>query len=357
MSVWDWIGEFREETHRSGDRDRTRLLQLYESASNYCRSDPDIMLGLLNEGRALAERLGEAWWVLFYDHWRLQALLHFKGDYREAVDIAVRATLEARKPQYANLPQRVCLHEDLIHAYVGVDPEGHAERITQALDYMTKEVKQDVECRFCIQQCRSEFALRRERWEEAKAASLSLLAMADDEPNRHTATFHSIDACADLCAAALALEDWETLRTWANAGEEMAQGKDDKILTLARFLVWKAILARRDGDEERARRLLRGARSRVGRVKAFAGEKFYDAWSAYHEQGAEWDAAFKVREVELAAILGKGRLDHEARCRLKRCRLLAKLGQPLDEERQRAREAAHRLKSPQKYLEELDKMA
>ena len=181
MGVWDWINEFNAQAEERCDRNRVRLRQLYESASNYDRSNPDVMLGLLAEGRALAQQLDQPWWVLFFDHWRLQALMHFKYDYRAVRDLAIQATLEARKPQYAQLPQRLCLHEDLIFAYVGTDPEGHAEQIQQALDYMRQEVSTDLECRFCVQNCRSEFAMQRGKLDEAEAASLQLLAMTDAE--------------------------------------------------------------------------------------------------------------------------------------------------------------------------------
>ncbi len=60
---------------------------------------------------------------------------------------------------------------------------------------------------------------------------------------------------------------------------------------------------------------------------------------------------------ELAAIRNKGRLDAESRCRLKRCRLLARLGRPLDEEMASAREAAGKLKNPTPRLVELDAIA
>src|SRR5262249_62189290 len=99
MSVWDWVIEFNAEAEARGDRDRQRLLPIFENASKFAKTDPDVMLGLLAEGRALAQQLDETWWVLFFDHWRLQALLHFKYDYRDVMDAAVQATPEARQPQ------------------------------------------------------------------------------------------------------------------------------------------------------------------------------------------------------------------------------------------------------------------
>jgi hypothetical protein len=356
MSVWDWINEFDNAARANGDRERLRLRQLFDNASRFDKSDPDVMLGLLAEGKALAQQLDEPWWVLFFDHWRLQALLHFKFDYRDVMDVAVQATLEARKPQYAELPQRVCLHEDLIYAYVGTDPEGHAERIGQALDYMQQHVGPDLDCRFCVQGCCTQFALQRGRLDEAQSAALTMLAMTDAERNRWTADHYAIDAYADLCAIAFGRGDWDALREWAVAGEDAARRRD-KQMELARFLAWRALLERRAGDEELARRLFRAATSRVARLRAMPGEPYYDAVCAYHEACGEPGAALTARDHELKAIAGKGRLTHETRCRLKRCRLLAQMGLPLEEDLRAAREVAGKLRHPEKYLVELDSLA
>jgi hypothetical protein len=355
MSVWDWIIEFNAEAEANGDRERLRLLPIFENASKFSKTDPDVMLGLLAEGKALAQQLDEPWWVLFFDHWRLQALLHFKYDYRNVMDIAVQATLEARKPQYAELPQRVCLHEDLIYAYVGTDPEGHAERIGQALEYMQQHVGPDLDCRFCVQGCCTQFALQRGRLDEAQAAALKMLAMTDAERSAATADHYAIDAYADLCAIAFERGDWDALAEWAAAGEETARRRD-KHLELAKFLAWRALLERRAGDDEAARRRFRAATSRAGRLKAMPGESYYDALCAYHELGGEPGAALTARDQELNAIAGKGRLAHETRCRLKRCRLLARMGLPLGEDLRAAREAAGKLRHPEKYLEEIERI-
>jgi hypothetical protein len=356
MSVWDWVIEFNERAEADGDGDRMRLLQTYENASKFAKTDPDVMLGLLAEGRALAQQLGEPWWVLFFDHWRLQALLHFKYDYRDVMDLAVQATLEARKPPYAELPQRVCLHEDLIYAYVGTDPEGHAERIGQALEYMQGQVGPDLDCRYCVQGCCAQFALQRGRLDEAQAASLKMLAMTDAEASRSTADHYALDAYADLCTVAFERGDWDALAEWAEAGEDTARRRD-KQLELAKFLAWRALLERRAGHGDAARRLFRAATSRVARLKAVPGESYYDALCAFHELGGEPGAALTVRDQELRVIAGKGRLAHEARCRLKRCRLLAQMGLPLAEDLAAARAASGKVRHPEKYLEELARLA
>ena len=54
--------------------------------------------------------------------------------------------------------------------------------------------------------------------------------------------------------------------------------------------------------------------------------------------------------------MGKGQLAYECQVRLKRCRLLARMGQPLDEEVTAARAAAARLRAPDWYLGQLERI-
>jgi hypothetical protein len=353
MGVWDWVIDFNRNAEETGDRERQRLLQLFENASNFNHSDPDVMLGLLAEGRALAQALNEPWWVLFFDHWRLQALLHFKCDYRTVPELATKSALEARKPLYSQLPQRVCLHEDLIYAFVGTDPEGHQERIRQALDYMSQEVGPDLDCRYCVQGCRARFAMECGRPEEAQAAANQLLAMTDAESSRSTADHFAMDAYDIHCDLAFQRGDWKALAEWATAGEEAARRRA-KDRDLAKFLAWQALLARIGGQEDRARRLARGAASRIARLKSVPAESYFDGLCAYHEKGGELEDALRLRDQELATVVGKDRLLQETRCRIKRCRLLAQMGRLTPEDVIAARTAAARLRHPKKYLADIE---
>lgn len=353
MSIWDWIHEFLAEAEANGDEERLELIEHAHRASDFGKEEPDLNLAALNEGRALAQRLQEPWWILFFDHWRLQVLLHYKRDYREVLDIAVKATLEARKPTYAQFPQRVCLHEDLINAYLGIDPLGHQDAIASAMDYMNDEIPEDVECQFCARSCRTEFELVRGQLEEAEKSAKITLEMADDYWNPSTAEHHSGAACAHLCTIAYQRKDWAALQEWATLGEELNRNDDDD-LGLATQMLWLALVARSQGDSDRAKRLRHRAVSKVKRVRSIPSSDYYDALAAYHEYGGELDKAVRVRERELARINGKGRYHDEAQAQLKRCTLLSTMGQLEDAQRQECRESVEKLRDPSPWIQKLD---
>ena len=52
----------------------------------------------------------------------------------------MQAALEVRKPQYAAYDGRTGLFDNLIAAYLGIDPGGYADSVLQAMDYLDKEV-------------------------------------------------------------------------------------------------------------------------------------------------------------------------------------------------------------------------
>jgi hypothetical protein len=353
MSVWDWVREFRRDAALRGDAARLRLCRLENDFGDFMETDPDRSLALLEEGRRLALTINEPRWALFFDHWRLQVLLHHKCDYRTAADLAVRAALEARKPQFADLPQRNCLQEDLINCYLGVDPVGHEGLIEQALSFMEQEVAPDMECRFCLATCRTRFERARGRPEAARVAGLRALAMAESDGEAH----YAANAYSHLCHLAFLAGDDDSLRLWAPAGEELARALANKQSELAAFVLWQALLARRDGDEERGRRLVRAATARMGRLKAPPGEAYFDAWAAYHEQGGNLLGAVQVRDRQLATVVNTGQAAYEARVRLGRCRLLARLARLTDADLDEARAAAAKLRSPAAVLAELDRLA
>lgn len=355
MSIWDWIYEYAAEVEMAEDEQRMQIVDLAHEASSYGKREPELNLARLNEGRALAKQLNESWWVLFFDHWRLQVLMHYIRDFTSVLEIAVEATLEARKPSYALFPQRICLHEDLINAYLGIDPIGHADAISQAMIYMADEVPEDVECRFCAEGCRTEFALVRNDLEEAEESARLTLEMADQSDLYSAAQHHSASACDHLCMIAHLRENREAMKEWAEMGEELSRQEDDQI-GIATHLLWQALLARQDGDERTARRKRHRAVTRAKRVRSVPGAYFYNALCAYHEAGGDLEKSLRAREHELARCKGRGRFFDESQLQLKRCRLLARMGQLTEGHLAEAREAIQKLRQPEPLLIELEQL-
>jgi hypothetical protein len=347
--------EFEMHARESGDKERVRLAQLHGQAYGYRQNDPDRMLQLVEEGRRLALRLREPWWVLFYDHWKVETLIYYKDDYREVVDLAVKATLELRKPTFENYPLRFGIYCNLVAAYLCVDPRGHADSIREALAYLQTQVPPEGGDRYLLQARRHWFAYEIGDLEEARALALEELALADSDDDRHTARHHEVDTYKALCWIAFRASDHEALAAWATTGEERARAIGYRY-ELSLFLLWQALCALHSGCDELATRLVRQGTAQMARLGQPPGESYYDALAAYHEIGERNEVAWEVRERELATTLGKGQLAYECLVRLKRVRLLKKLSWPMEAEIQAVHESAAKLRAPEWYQGELQRV-
>lgn len=347
MSVWTWVIDYQQEVLADPNPDRSRMAALYQEALDHQESDPDLALRLLSEGRRLAQTLDEPRWVLFYEHWTLQVLLFHADDYRRVRDLAVRSTLEASKPQHADLPQRICLHEDLIYAHVGIDPVGFADDIEKALAYMGKEITDDLECRNCLQGCRTIFEFGRGDLDAAERSGLMELEIADAYGRDH----YIAEACNHLCRVAAARADFEALDRWADLGTATARaaGRERE---MADFRMWQAVALRGLGEEEEAQRSYRRARSRMKNL-AQPSDAFVDGRRLYHEMAEDLETALRVVEREIHRLEGRGRFHRLARLHLERCRLHRDLASATPQHFQAARAAIEMLRRPEAERAEL----
>ena len=350
MDVWTWVNHYREEARRAGDAERVRMTLIQREAYAYREMEPPRMMAMLQEGRALAQRLREPWWVLFFEFWRTEAIIHYLGDFTPLLDQAVATALEARKPLYDQHPLRFAIYGHLTAAYLYIDPRGYQQEIETALADLEKMLPDIVEERYIFLGRRCTLAEELGRLDEAVAINDRSLALLDGYPNP---LHHQIGYHATACRLHQRRGDWTALAACATTGEALARRKPAK-RALAKFLLWRALWSRHEGDEEQARRLWRSATAQMARLGAPPGESYYDALCAYHELGGNLAGALKVRNRHLAELQGKGMLSTECDAHIKRCRLLATMGRLGAADLAAARAAAMRLRAPAHYLEQIE---
>ncbi|MBX9678600.1 MAG: hypothetical protein K2X38_07530 [Gemmataceae bacterium] len=348
MNIWSWILEFQQRARAEGDVERAALLDDFQSALETKDTDPDRTLSLLEQSRAKAKVLDEPKWMLFFDHWILQTQLFFRRDYRNLLDHAVKASMEACKSVHRDLPQRVCIHEDLIHAYVGIDPVGYADRIAKALDFMKGEAHPHAECQHCILGCRASFESEMGRFDASREIGEEKLRKALDEGSDH----HSANAYSHLADLAVKRQDWEAALELAKQMESRAQ-RSDRDAVQSQALVYQALALRKLGREEEA--LVRYGRA-VARIKRLAipSNEIYATIAHFYESAGDDAKALRFREKQFKVHGNRGRLLHDFRNLKERCRLLARLGRLQESDVAEARAAAAKLRHAEKYLAELD---
>src|SRR5579875_3115350 len=106
--MWTWAFAAAEKASARHDQQRITMIRLLLNGGEQMEGDFDLGLAALDKGRGIADRLGEHWWVILFDHWRLQLLLK-KGDYPTARTLLMQLATEVRKPRYEGLGLRVCI--------------------------------------------------------------------------------------------------------------------------------------------------------------------------------------------------------------------------------------------------------
>lgn len=378
MNIWDWTDEWAAKAYESEDDGLIELYQTLFANMRLMHSNPDAAAGNLASNAEAARRRGEVWWALLNEHWRLQVLLNCSRDYGAALDVAVRAAVEARKPIAAGLPQRVCLHEDLISTYIGIDAQGHAGLIQDALDYMEREVDPAAECYYCLLGLKREFAMEMGRYGEC--AQFSFQVLSEFQKDVRYRDHHGPFVFATLCRVALSIrfgpppeedaeedpaavfrEQVENLLAWAVTGENVAVKEAHERIRPA-LTMWHAVAARLYADklgetnlEEIGdhQELYKSAHRMAASLTAPPDDGFYSGWRTYHDYFGEWEGSLASTDAMLAGLAGKGRRSREARGEFYRCFALWNLERLTSADVDRAEAAARLLVQGEQMLADL----
>jgi hypothetical protein len=350
-TLWDWIYASTAQIRAEGNPQKIMMCQCLWKASPYRDTNPDQAIELYQHGRELAEQFGEAWWALLHDHWQLQTLIYHKRDLNAALELAVKAAVEARKPMYAEFPQRICLHEDLIGAYIYSDPDGYSSAIQESLDYMAAEITPDLDCRFCLQEMRCTFLSMLENYESLSEVATTYLSMVNPAQEAH----HSSSAYIYLCELAYRKKDWTALLDLAAQGEKLSK-KSNRTLVIAEFQAWQALACRQSGDVEGAKHFYIASLTTMKNLTSSPERNYYEAHTAFHELQGEYAQALKVQQHRLHTLQGGGQIFEECQCRLRICALMIRMGQPVEAEIAAARESAQKLANPARFIAALDQM-
>jgi hypothetical protein len=357
MDIWGWILARRKEYVAVGDEDRIHLTTAWTRAFPFRESNPDEAVAILSEACVLADQLGESWWSLLLHYWRLMAVMQFKRDFRQAVELGVRDAVLASKPENLAFPGRHGIYSNLLDAYLGVDPVGYAEPIRETIAFLDRDVAVGAdEDRYQLLASVRQFNIYLGNLDVAHDAALETMRLIDDDPDAHQGYHYTTFNASHLCWIAHHRRDWPALADAAEMGETAARTVGHQ-MELCEFLAWQAVLARRDGDELRARRLFTTAASRLARLRMPPESGYPEAIAYFHELAGDLDRALQTRDQELAAVRGTGRFAYECDVHLKRAVLLAKLDRLTVSDLDAARAAARQLRKPEHALAEIETLS
>ncbi len=346
--------DFHFNAVQNGDAQRQQLAILWERSVELSYERPDQKLAILDQAGALARRLNEPYWELFFDHWKIEVLLYEKHQPAAALKLAARAAFEVRKPIYDAFAYRPQITLSLTACYLKTDPIGYEKPLREAFEYARQQCQADDELRPYFAQQWSRF-LEAVGASDAVEANWQHLYAAYQSGTEHYVLFALVHLCSTLAS-------YDLPAARAHIGEFSALGLElcrieERDREAAVFTMWSAVAARWASDYRSAHQHYERAWELQKRLHSPHNAVQFAA-TLYHEEASEWADALRVVEGEIA-VNQKHELEFlEAKRRLKQVELLGRLGRKPDAAVKQLRAVALRLKSREHWeaqLEELEK--
>lgn len=334
------------EADKPGNEALKSMVDCYRDGSKLMQDEPETAIMHFKNGRDQAVELDKARWVLLYDHWTIQTLMFYMQDYNTALELSVKATIDARKPELAACPTRVCVHEDLISAYMGRDPIGYTEQIEDAIQYMEEEVDKNSNCHFCLRGRRISFELVHKRVDNAYDEAMQLFSSTTEKTHYH------IHAISDLIYIAYLRKDYPEILRLARLGEPLAFEKDRREFIIA-FKAWEVLALYQCGDAHHEIFLM-NLYDYSQSMSRITSDAYYDALCAYYEAKGNLDTALQMRDKQVALKAGGGQYYYEYHARLEQCRLRKKLGMDTDDALAELHQVVDAFTKPEQFLAEIE---
>ena len=313
--------DFHFRAVENGDFERIQLAVLWERSVDLSYERPDEKLAILDQASALARKLNEPYWELFFEHWKIEALLYEKHQPAQALKLAARAAFEVRKPIYDAFAYRPQITLSLTACYLKLDPIGYEKPLREAFEYARAQCQNDEEMRPYFAQQWSRF-LEAIGAPDAVEANWRHLYAAYQSGMEHYVLFALVHLCSTLAA-------YDLPAARSHVGEFAAFGLElcrleDRDREAAMFTMWAAVAARWDGDESEAQTLYKRAYELQKRLTS-PHNAIQFAATIYHETAGEWKDALRVVEDEIAINKKHELAFLEASRRLKQIEILREL--------------------------------
>lgn len=349
--LWGWFNRSLHDAIMKGDVQREQLARLHDRMWLTMEVDTQASLGCVLEAIEIAKRLNEPCWLVFHEYWHSELLMFYLKNYPAGMENAVKTVVEARKPQYQQCPVLGRVYRMLFDTYLIVDPLGYEDEIYETITYMENDIAMDSDTAQLLVERKAEMALEKGDLETALAETLKYLEVSQ------YSSFRKSDAYLLLAFIRHYQKDYEQALELTREAE-LWSNRSHRQTGMRNAFIWLAMLEQRLGQTEAAAQHYRMGMAKMKALSVQPSGIFYEAACVYQELVEQHENALALRDRQLEEVLATKGSHGITTTRLKRARLLGRMGmmEKLQEEVAEAKEAAKGLRKPQYFLEKLAKV-
>ena len=281
---------------------------------------------------------------LLFEYQVCQVYVYYTYDQKAAVDYAVRLVTKLPRPEYVDCRnEHVAVYDIMTHAYFYRDCLGYEKEIRESLDYVKQNLTMRYESRLRMDYILTELEYENGNYQEARNKAMQYVAEAE-----FAHAYRKSDGYLAARRAVYALGEIDIAYKYAEMDVTVSQSGSYQ-RGAADALLWQAVYAKRLGNDGAAQQLYQRSIAQYERFTIAPSLTYFDAAAEYYELMGDNERALKLREAQFDELPARGSLHDMALAHLQYCRLLGRMGKPVDAALVKARAFVNTLRKPEAH--------
>ncbi|GEM_PF-3549099 len=311
MNVIEWMQQFAQDALKNNDQQRLQLIAFAQHGDILRESQPEVAFQVFQSGRELAEQLTEPCWILFFAHRMAHVCIFELEDLDRAMSLVTRDYVLSTKDEYLHCPINQSIRLNLVETYLYYDPVGYASKIKDVIAYLRKTGSSDEYTTLQLDDFLAQLYLKLNQLDEALDYSLRTLD----------------DGYGYLTLTRIYWERGEYDKALDMSMLRMQASRFSRFMYSDSQAWCAAMILRTHGDPVMAKTLHEQAIRQIENINFVPNSTLFDALAEYHEANNDFEKALTVRDNQLAKQNQVAGPEEVIIVRLRRARLLGRMGE------------------------------
>jgi hypothetical protein len=293
------------------------------------------------EGAKLARLYDLHCMEMMFEYQICQVYVYYTYDQKAAVDYAVRLTTRLQRSEYADCShEHTSVYDILTHAYFYRDCLGYEKEIRESLEYIAANLPVQPDTRLRMDYILAELDYENGDFEAGRDKVMKYISRAE-----YSHPYRKSDGYLAARRVMYALGEIDLAHKYTELDAQVSQSGSYQRGT-ADALMWQAVCAKRLGNDGTAQSLFQRGLAQYEQFTIAPSLTYFDAAAEYHELCGDSEQALKLRQAQFEELPARGSLHDLALAHLQYCRLLGRMGKPVAEALQKARDFIQTLRKP-----------